>query len=83
VDAALPMLFVASYSYNKTRANTHATVIKLSFGCFLKLQTVQILPVFVDQVTFHCRRHSNSCTLLTRQSTFTIKGGCGVCVASV
>jgi len=34
VDAVLPMLFVASYSYNKTRANTHATVIKLSFGYF-------------------------------------------------
>jgi len=34
VDAVLPMLFVASYSYNKTRANTHATVIKLSFGHF-------------------------------------------------
>jgi len=35
VDAVLPMLFVASYSYNKTGANTHATVIKLSFGRFL------------------------------------------------
>jgi len=36
------MLFVASYSYNKTRANTHATVKKLSFGRFLiKSQTVQ------------------------------------------
>jgi len=34
VDAVLPMLFVANYSYNKTRANTHAIVIKLSFGCF-------------------------------------------------
>ena len=42
MDAVLPMLFVASYSYNKTRANTHATVIKLSFGPFLiKSQTVQ------------------------------------------
>jgi len=42
VDAILPMLFVASYSYNKTRVNTHVTVIKLSFGCFLiKSQTVQ------------------------------------------
>jgi len=29
------MLFVASYSCNKTRANTHTTVIKLSFGRFL------------------------------------------------
>jgi len=29
-DAVLPMLFVASYSYNKT----HANVIKLSFGHF-------------------------------------------------
>jgi len=30
-----PCLFIASYTtYNKTRANTHATVIKLSFGCF-------------------------------------------------
>jgi len=27
-------MFVASYSYNKTTANTHATVIKLSFGRF-------------------------------------------------
>jgi len=35
VDAVLPMLFVASYSYNKTRTNTHLTVIKLSFGHFL------------------------------------------------
>jgi len=33
--------FVASYSYNKSRVNTHATVIKLSFGHFLKSQTVQ------------------------------------------
>jgi len=29
VDAVLPMLFVASYSYNK-----NTTVIKMSFGCF-------------------------------------------------
>jgi len=35
VDAVLSMLFVASYSYNKTTANTHATVIKLSFSRFL------------------------------------------------
>jgi len=35
VDAVLTMLFVAShYSYNKTRANAHATVIKLSFDNF-------------------------------------------------
>jgi len=27
-------LSVASYSYNKTRANAHATVIKLSLGHF-------------------------------------------------
>jgi len=44
VDAVLPMLFVASYGYNKTRASTHATVIKLSFGHFLKSQTVQKRP---------------------------------------
>jgi len=41
MDAVLPMLFVVSYSYNKTRANTHATIIKLSFGYLLKSQTVQ------------------------------------------
>jgi len=34
-------IFVAIYSYNKIRANTYAIVIKLSFGCFLKSQTVQ------------------------------------------
>ena len=34
VNAVLPILFVASYSYNKTRANTHATA-KLSFDYFL------------------------------------------------
>ena len=34
VNPVLPILFVASYSYNKSRANTHATVIKLSFGHF-------------------------------------------------
>ena len=27
--------------YNKTRANTHAIVIKLSFGCFLKSHTTK------------------------------------------
>ena len=34
MNAVLPILFVSSYTYNKTRANTHATVIKLSFGYF-------------------------------------------------
>jgi len=34
VDTVLPMLFVTGYSFNKTGANTHETIIKLSFSHF-------------------------------------------------
>ena len=32
---------------------------------------------------FHCRRCFDSCTLITRQSAFVIKGRCGACVMSL
>jgi len=48
MNAVIPMLFVASYSYSKTRANTHATVIKLSFGRFFVIGLIDIYLLMIS-----------------------------------
>jgi len=49
VDEVSLMLFVASYSYNQSRANTHATVIKFSFGCLLKSQVQSNILYIIEK----------------------------------